>query len=200
MYIFFYYYISVVIMIYLVYLSVQITGLMTQGRGDGQSWVTSFMVSYSLDALDWEYVSDIYGNQRVSTDINIIIQTCYLGTILVATSISLSDCNVLSVLSTILRVQGFNTKPGRTFCVSTLTKAVMLCYTSHTALVVYYPQTSNVIYRICLLLQVFEGNSDSDTVKHSYLEEPIIARFIRFQTVHWSHHPSMRVEILGCQR
>lgn len=44
----------------------QVTGLMTQGRGDGQSWVTSYMVSYSLDAFDWDYVSDIYGNQRVS--------------------------------------------------------------------------------------------------------------------------------------
>ena len=38
---------------------------MTQGRGDGYQWVTSYMVSYSLDAFDWDYVSDIYGNQRV---------------------------------------------------------------------------------------------------------------------------------------
>jgi lactadherin len=88
----------------------KVTGLMTQGRGNGQEWVTAFMVSYSLDAYDWEYVEDFYGNQRV-----------------------------------------------------------------------------------------FEGNSDSDSVKHSYLEEPIIARFVRFQTVHWNEHPSMRVELVGCQ-
>lgn len=47
--------------------------------------------------------------------------------------------------------------------------------------------------------QVFEGNANSHAVKHSYLDEPIIARFIRFQTVHWNQHPSMRVEIIGCQ-
>jgi len=38
---------------------------MTQGRGDGESWVTAFMLSYSLDAYDWQYVDDHYGNQRV---------------------------------------------------------------------------------------------------------------------------------------
>jgi len=38
---------------------------MTQGRGDGESWVTAFMLSYSLDAYDWQYVEDHYGNQRV---------------------------------------------------------------------------------------------------------------------------------------
>jgi len=40
---------------------------MTQGRGDGVSWVTAFMLSYSLDAYDWRYVDDLYGNQRVCT-------------------------------------------------------------------------------------------------------------------------------------
>ena len=56
-------------------------------------------------------------------------------------------------------------------------------------------------YALCATVtQVFEGNSDSDSVKHSYLEQPITARFIRFQTVHWNNHPSMRVEIIGCQR
>ena len=50
-----------------------------------------------------------------------------------------------------------------------------------------------------VLLQVFEGNTDSYSVKHSYLDEPIVARFIKFHTVQWNRHPSMRVEILGCQ-
>jgi len=59
-----------------------------------------------------------------------------------------------------------------------------------------------VQYPCCvpLWMKVFEGNADSDTVKHSYLEQPITARFLRFQTVHWNHHPSMRVEVVGCQR
>ncbi len=43
----------------------QITGVMTQGRGDGVEWVTAFMMSYSTDAFHWTYVTDIYGNQRV---------------------------------------------------------------------------------------------------------------------------------------
>ena len=43
--------------------------MMTQGRGDGTEWVTSFMVSFSMDAFHWQYVSDLYSNQRVSTRI-----------------------------------------------------------------------------------------------------------------------------------
>jgi len=57
-----------------------------------------------------------------------------------------------------------------------------------------------VVVVVVVVLKVFEGNSDSDTVKHTYLEQPITARFLRFQTVHWTNHPSMRVEIVGCQR
>jgi lactadherin len=88
----------------------KITGVLTQGRGDGQEWVTSFMLSYSMDAFHWKYITDLYGNQRM-----------------------------------------------------------------------------------------FEGNTDSYAIKHSYFDEPIIARFIKFHTVEWSKHPSMRVEIIGCQ-
>ncbi|XP_060555094.1 lactadherin-like isoform X1 [Ruditapes philippinarum] len=88
----------------------RVTGVMTQGRADGNEWVTAFMVSYSMNRFDWFYVNDQYGNQKV-----------------------------------------------------------------------------------------FEGNTDSYSVKHSYLDEPIVARFIKFHTVQWNRHPSMRVEILGCQ-
>ncbi|RUS74395.1 hypothetical protein EGW08_017850 [Elysia chlorotica] len=83
---------------------------MTQGRGDGTEWVSRFMVSYSMDAYHWSYVTDNYGNQWV-----------------------------------------------------------------------------------------FEGNTDSFSVKHNYLDRPIIARYIKFHTVKWNRHPSMRVEIVGCQ-
>jgi len=44
---------------------VQVTGLMTQGRADGSEWVTSYLVSYSIDAYHWVYVNDYYGNRRV---------------------------------------------------------------------------------------------------------------------------------------
>jgi lactadherin len=88
----------------------KVTGFLTQGRGDGEEWVTSFMVSYSIDAFQWQYVTDMYGNQKV-----------------------------------------------------------------------------------------YEGNSDSYSVMHSYVDEPFIARFVKFHTVTWSRHPSMRVEVIGCQ-
>ena len=42
---------------------------MTQGRGDGQEWVTSFMVSHSVDGFHWQYVADVYGNQKVRTGV-----------------------------------------------------------------------------------------------------------------------------------
>lgn len=91
-------------------LPAKVTGVMTQGRSDGAEWVTSFMMSYSVDAFHWQYVRDQYDNQRV-----------------------------------------------------------------------------------------FEGNVDSYSVKHSYLDEPIIARFVKFHVIHWNQHPSMRVELVGCQ-
>jgi len=54
---------------------------------------------------------------------------------------------------------------------------------------------------VCIVVigQVFDGNVDSYQVKHAYLDEPIIARYIKFHTVSWNRHPSMRVEIIGCQ-
>jgi len=45
---------------------VKVTGLLSQGRGEGNEWVTAFLVSYSLDAYHWLYVTDQYGNQRVN--------------------------------------------------------------------------------------------------------------------------------------
>jgi len=38
---------------------------MTQGRGDGEEWVTSYVVSYSLDAYTWKYAADFNGNRKV---------------------------------------------------------------------------------------------------------------------------------------
>ncbi|KAL3307864.1 Dedicator of cytokinesis protein 7, partial [Cichlidogyrus casuarinus] len=68
----------------------QITGIMTQGRGALDQWVSSYMVSYSEDGSKWRYILDQYGSQKI-----------------------------------------------------------------------------------------FEGNSDSFGVKHNYLDDPIIARFIK---------------------
>jgi len=38
-----------------------------QGRADGQEWVTSFLVSYSLDSINWYYIVDQYDNKMVRT-------------------------------------------------------------------------------------------------------------------------------------
>ncbi|CAH8542287.1 unnamed protein product [Dicrocoelium dendriticum] len=87
-----------------------VTGIMTQGRGDSSEWVTSFMLSYSDDAIHWKFITDQYANQKI-----------------------------------------------------------------------------------------FEGNTDSFTVKHNYLDEPIKARYVKIHTYTWHGHPSLRVELVGCQ-
>ncbi|KAA3678220.1 uncharacterized protein DEA37_0013959 [Paragonimus westermani] len=48
-------------------------------------------------------------------------------------------------------------------------------------------------------LQIFEGNTDSFLVKHNYLDEPIKARYVKVHTYTWHNHPSLRVELIGCQ-
>jgi len=40
---------------------------MMQGRADGQEWVTSFLVSYSIDSINWYYIVDQYDNKLVRT-------------------------------------------------------------------------------------------------------------------------------------
>jgi len=48
-------------------------------------------------------------------------------------------------------------------------------------------------------VQVFEGNADAYGVKHTYLDDVIVLRYVKFHPVTWHRHPSMRVEIVGCQ-
>ena len=55
---------------------VEVTGLLSQGRGEGNEWVTAFLVSYSLDAYHWSYVTDQYGNQRVNSFIHSFGVSC----------------------------------------------------------------------------------------------------------------------------
>lgn len=87
-----------------------VTGVLLQGRGDGAEWVTSYLLSYSLDGHHWTYAADQHGKTRA-----------------------------------------------------------------------------------------FPGNKDSHSIQHSYLDSPVYARFIKIHTHTWNKHPSMRVELLGCQ-
>lgn len=88
----------------------KLTGVVTQGRTGKQEWVASFMISYSVDAFQWQYITDRYGNQKV-----------------------------------------------------------------------------------------FQGNTDDFSLKHNYFDKSIQARFIKFHTIEWFKHPSLRVEVIGCQ-
>ena len=51
----------------------EVSGIVTQGRGDVSEWVTHFMVSYSLDAYKWEFARDIYGTKKVQAVLSLII-------------------------------------------------------------------------------------------------------------------------------
>ncbi|XP_050709253.1 EGF-like repeat and discoidin I-like domain-containing protein 3 [Eriocheir sinensis] len=42
----------------------KVTGLLTQGKGDDEEWVTSFELSYSLDAYHWHFARYIYNNKK----------------------------------------------------------------------------------------------------------------------------------------
>jgi len=47
--------------------------------------------------------------------------------------------------------------------------------------------------------KLLSGNTDSFTVKVSYLEHPVTARFLRLHVQAWHNHPSLRMDIIGCQ-
>ncbi|CAF0938475.1 unnamed protein product [Adineta steineri] len=47
--------------------------------------------------------------------------------------------------------------------------------------------------------KIFSGNKDSYSVRNNYFDEVIITRFIKFHPIQWHSHPSLRVEIIGCQ-
>ena len=46
----------------------QISGLLTQGKGDVDEWVSSFSLSYSDDAYRWKFIHDAYGKKKVMVD------------------------------------------------------------------------------------------------------------------------------------
>lgn len=40
---------------------------MTQGRPGSREWITSLLISYSLDYYQWSYITDSDGNQNIFT-------------------------------------------------------------------------------------------------------------------------------------
>ena len=55
------------------------------------------------------------------------------------------------------------------------------------------------MYSTYSYFQVYRGNQDTHTIKVSYLEHTVRARFIRIHIEAWHNHPSLRMEVLGCQ-
>ena len=51
---------------------------------------------------------------------------------------------------------------------------------------------------VIFILQYFDGNVDTDTVKMNLFTNHIRARYIRIQVTLWINHISMRVELYGC--
>lgn len=47
-------------------------------------------------------------------------------------------------------------------------------------------------------LQVFDGNTDQNSVVTHTLLQPIIARFVKIIPKTWNGHISMRAEFYGC--
>ena len=47
---------------------------------------------------------------------------------------------------------------------------------------------------------MFRGNRDSHSVKISYLEHTVRARFVRLHIEAWSGRPALRLEVVGCQQ
>ncbi|XP_043217776.1 lactadherin-like [Amphibalanus amphitrite] len=47
--------------------------------------------------------------------------------------------------------------------------------------------------------KIFSANTDSHSLRHLYLDEPITARFVRIHVMEWHGHPSLRIELIGCQ-
>ena len=54
-------------------------------------------------------------------------------------------------------------------------------------------------YPFTLFFQVFDGNSDRNTVKENKLEVPIYTRYVRLHPKTFHNHISMRLELHGCQ-
>ena len=64
----------------------------------------------------------------------------------------------------------------------------------------YSFDVSTITYTCLLLsLQVFQGNSDRDSVHINTLDPPIYARYIRVQPVSYHGWMSLRMELYGCR-
>ena len=57
----------------------------------------------------------------------------------------------------------------------------------------------SVCFPVYSIFQVFDGNSDRNTIKENKLEVPIYTRYFRLHPKTFHNHISMRLELHGCQ-
>lgn len=58
---------------------------------------------------------------------------------------------------------------------------------------------SSACFSIYSTFQVFDGNSDRNTIKENKLEVPIYTRYFRLHPKTFHNHISLRLELHGCQ-
>lgn len=239
----------------------KITGLLTQGRGDGREWVSSFAVSYSMDAYHWKHCLDAHGNKKAflgNTDSH-SLKLSYLDPPVHARFLRLhvlrwhgrpslrfeplgcQECNeVISVppvarltasswrpwhpqqgscspdeaqlfarggwcalrnngnqwlqvdLGPATRVTGVATKGRGDARRKHWTTAYLLSYSNDSLRWHHYKDDNH------LDPKVFGGNMDRDTERRHYLNQPFVARFVRFQPTSWKRRIALRAAVIGC--
>lgn len=60
-------------------------------------------------------------------------------------------------------------------------------------------RSKGLLNRLLLtIMQVFGGNMDFNTERRHYLNQPVVARFVRIHPKSWNKKIGMRAAILGC--
>ena len=55
-----------------------------------------------------------------------------------------------------------------------------------------------IYFPLSILFQVFEGNSDQDTIIYNRLNNPVITQFVRLNPKTWNEAIAIRTEFYGC--
>lgn len=239
----------------------KITGLLTQGRGDGREWVSTFAVSYSVDAYHWKQCLDAHGNRKafLGNSDSHSLKLSYLDPPVHARFLRLhvlrwhgrpslrfeplgcQECNeVISVppvarmtasswrpwhpqqgscspdeaqlfarggwcalrnngnqwlqvdLGPATRVTGVATRGRGDARRKHWTTAYLLSYSNDSTHWHHYKDDNH------LDPKVFGGNMDRDTERRHYLNQPFVARFVRFQPTSWKRRIALRAAVIGC--
>ncbi|KAH7935956.1 hypothetical protein HPB52_015527 [Rhipicephalus sanguineus] len=243
----------------------KITGLLTQGRGDGREWVSSFAVSYSMDAYHWKHCLDLsyldppvharflrlhvlrwHGRPSLRFEPLGCQGTFYVGTVRRSIPHVTAKCNEVISVPPVARLTASSWRPwhpqqgscspdeGQLFArgggpgagdpsdrcghqgprgcpAQALDHGVPALLLQRqppmAALQGRQPPGSQgrsafssatlAAARRAQPLQVFGGNMDRDTERRHYLNQPFVARFVRFQPTSWKRRIALRAAVIG---